>query len=289
MNPGGNAPAFIGSDRGRSEFFQGEIDDLRIYEGGLRREQIAALALGKPEGIKEALVAHWKFDGEVRNEAVVVPEVSRNRIALLGAAWLILKTEGEIQAKMFRLFPAPFFATLGALGVLSVWMVAAHPEVVEAAVVGVPDERWDERPLACVVLSEGSQVGLSELSDFLVGRVAKWWLPERWSFIDEVPKTSVGKFDKKVLRARHEKGELRVEGLDQPVDGAGDQPGAESLLALRNINSDQINNRLVAVEKAEAEKFARENNYEHVGTSAKSGENVNETFELIARKIIDRQ
>ncbi len=86
LNPGGNAPAFIGSDRGRSEFFQGEIDDLRIYEGGLRREQIAALALGKPEGIKEALVAHWKFDGEVRNEAVVVPEVSRNRIALLGGS-----------------------------------------------------------------------------------------------------------------------------------------------------------------------------------------------------------
>lgn len=51
--------------------------------------------------------------------------------ALLGAAWLILKTEGEIQAKMFRLFPAPFFATLGALGVLSVWMIAAHPEVVD--------------------------------------------------------------------------------------------------------------------------------------------------------------
>ncbi|MCS5638403.1 MAG: long-chain fatty acid--CoA ligase [Myxococcota bacterium] len=89
--------------------------------------------------------------------------------------------------------------------------IMAHPDVVEAAVVGVPDERWDERPLACVVLSEGSKASLSELSDFLAGRVAKWWLPERWTFIDEVPKTSVGKFDKKVLRARHEKGDLLIE------------------------------------------------------------------------------
>ena len=87
----------------------------------------------------------------------------------------------------------------------------AHPDVVEAAVVGVPDERWDERPMACVVLAEGSSASLNDLFEFLAARVAKWWLPERWTFIDEVPKTSVGKFDKKVLRAQHEKGELKVE------------------------------------------------------------------------------
>ena len=86
LSSGGNAPAFIGSDRGRSEFFHGGIDDLRIYEGGLTKEQIAALSLGQPEGIKEPLVAHWKFDGEVSNEAVVVPEVTRNRIVLLGGS-----------------------------------------------------------------------------------------------------------------------------------------------------------------------------------------------------------
>jgi fatty-acyl-CoA synthase len=88
--------------------------------------------------------------------------------------------------------------------------IMAHPEVVEAAVIGVPDERWDERPLACVVLAEGSETSSQELAEFLAKRVAKWWLPERWTFIDEVPKTSVGKFDKKVLRAKHEKNEFEI-------------------------------------------------------------------------------
>ncbi|MGO9197776.1 MAG: long-chain fatty acid--CoA ligase [Acidimicrobiales bacterium] len=85
-----------------------------------------------------------------------------------------------------------------------------HPAVFEAAVVAIPDDRWDERPLACVVLKEGSQVSPEELASFLSGKVAKWWVPERWSFVSEVPKTSVGKFDKKVLRAEYAKGELDV-------------------------------------------------------------------------------
>jgi fatty-acyl-CoA synthase len=87
----------------------------------------------------------------------------------------------------------------------------AHPSVKEAAVVGVPDERWDERPLACVVLTEGESTSVEDLKGFLADRVAKWWLPERWTFIEEVPKTSVGKFDKKVLRAQYADGELEVQ------------------------------------------------------------------------------
>jgi fatty-acyl-CoA synthase len=87
----------------------------------------------------------------------------------------------------------------------------AHPSVKEAAVVGVPDERWDERPLACVVLKEGESTSVEDLKGFLADRVAKWWLPERWTFIEEVPKTSVGKFDKKVLRAQYADGELEVQ------------------------------------------------------------------------------
>ena len=87
----------------------------------------------------------------------------------------------------------------------------AHPSVKEAAVVGVPDERWDERPLACVVLKEGENTSVEDLKGFLAERVAKWWLPERWTFIEEVPKTSVGKFDKKVLRAKYADGELEVQ------------------------------------------------------------------------------
>ena len=87
----------------------------------------------------------------------------------------------------------------------------AHPEVVEAAVIGVPDSRWDERPLACVVCAEGAATTAADLQAFLADKVAKWQVPERWAFIDEVPKTSVGKFDKKVLRARHTDHELTVE------------------------------------------------------------------------------
>ena len=88
--------------------------------------------------------------------------------------------------------------------------IMAHPDVLEAAVIGVPDEKWDERPLACVVMAEGAETTPHDLLEFLEGRVAKWWLPERWSFVDEIPKTSVGKFDKKVLRASNDHGDLEV-------------------------------------------------------------------------------
>jgi fatty-acyl-CoA synthase len=96
-------------------------------------------------------------------------------------------------------------------------VLMAHPDVFEAAVVAVPDERWDERPLACIVLREGAGVEVGELGGFLGERVARWWVPERWSFIDEVPKTSVGKFDKKVLRAQFAKGELDVVTTTAPA------------------------------------------------------------------------
>jgi len=96
----------------------------------------------------------------------------------------------------------------------------AHPDVFEAAVVAVPDDRWDERPLACVVLNEGAGVSVEELGGFLEGKVARWWVPERWSFIGEVPKTSVGKFDKKVLRAQFAKGELDVVATERRQSGS---------------------------------------------------------------------
>ncbi|MGI8850919.1 MAG: long-chain fatty acid--CoA ligase [Acidimicrobiales bacterium] len=88
--------------------------------------------------------------------------------------------------------------------------IMAHPEVVEASVIGVPDEKWSERPLAVVVRSEGSSVSAEELRSWLAGRVAKWWVPERWAFVDSIPKTSVGKFDKKVLRTAYAKGAFEV-------------------------------------------------------------------------------
>jgi fatty-acyl-CoA synthase len=78
-----------------------------------------------------------------------------------------------------------------------------HPDVVEAAVVGVSDDRWQERPLAAVVLRDDATVTAAQLRDYLRDKVVRWWLPERWTFLDEVPKTSVGKFDKKVIRSRY--------------------------------------------------------------------------------------
>jgi fatty-acyl-CoA synthase len=86
--------------------------------------------------------------------------------------------------------------------------VMAHPDVIEAAVIAKPDERWAERPLCCVVLREGAGTSAEDLLEHLRGRVAKWWLPDEFAFISEVPKTSVGKFDKKVLRARLGEGTL---------------------------------------------------------------------------------
>lgn len=86
--------------------------------------------------------------------------------------------------------------------------IIAHPEVAEAAVIGIPDDKWDERPLACVVRKAGSSVTAEELRAHLEDKVAKWWLPDHWTFIDEIPKTSVGKFDKKTLRAHHTAGKL---------------------------------------------------------------------------------
>ncbi|WP_067895381.1 long-chain fatty acid--CoA ligase [Nocardia vaccinii] len=85
-----------------------------------------------------------------------------------------------------------------------------HPAVAEASVIGVPDAKWDERPLVAIVLKEGATADAAELQEFLVDKFAKWQLPEHWTFIDEIPKTSVGKFDKKRLRARYADGDLKV-------------------------------------------------------------------------------
>ncbi|MFF3406954.1 long-chain fatty acid--CoA ligase [Streptomyces sp. NPDC002742] len=91
----------------------------------------------------------------------------------------------------------------------------SHPDVTEAAVVAVPDEKWGERPLATVVLKEGSTAGFESLRAFLAGEggIAKWQLPERWSIVESVPKTSVGKFDKKVIRKKYAEGSLDVTKL----------------------------------------------------------------------------
>ena len=89
----------------------------------------------------------------------------------------------------------------------------AHPDVVEAAVIGVPDERWGERPLATVVLREGATVDVGDAAGFLASRSPAGSCPSAGRSSTRCPKTSVGKFDKKVLRGRYADGELEVTSL----------------------------------------------------------------------------
>lgn len=88
----------------------------------------------------------------------------------------------------------------------------SHPDVAEAAVIAKPDERWTERPVACVVCREGVRPTPEELRGHLEPLVAKWWLPDEFAFIEAVPKTSVGKFDKKALRSQLAEGGLETVG-----------------------------------------------------------------------------
>jgi len=94
--------------------------------------------------------------------------------------------------------------------------VMAHPDVFEAAVIAVPDARWSERPLVAVVPKPGRSPAPADLVQFLSGRIARWWLPEKWTFVTEVPKTSVGKFDKKVMRAAFADGAYEVQTTPLP-------------------------------------------------------------------------
>jgi len=81
--------------------------------------------------------------------------------------------------------------------------IMAHPEVAEATVVGLKHVKWQERPVAFVVRIEGSTVTADDLIAFVTDRVAKWWIPDEIVFVDEIPKTGTGKFDKKVVREKY--------------------------------------------------------------------------------------
>jgi len=80
--------------------------------------------------------------------------------------------------------------------------IMGHPKVAEAAVIAMPHPKWSERPMACVVVAEGQTLTREEVLDYLRDRLNSWQLPDDVVFIDEVPKTSVGKFSKKTLRDR---------------------------------------------------------------------------------------
>jgi len=80
--------------------------------------------------------------------------------------------------------------------------IMAHPSVAEAAVIAIPDDRWGERPLAVIVARDGQQVSAEQLREHLSGQYARWQIPDRFEFIDEIPRTATGKFKKTALRER---------------------------------------------------------------------------------------
>jgi fatty-acyl-CoA synthase len=89
-------------------------------------------------------------------------------------------------------------------------LIMAHPKVMEAAIIGVPHPKWQERPLACVVVTPGESVSADELKDFLKDKVkAAFWIPDEIIFLKEMPKTSVGKFNKRELRKLYAEGQLK--------------------------------------------------------------------------------
>jgi acyl-CoA synthetase (AMP-forming)/AMP-acid ligase II len=92
-------------------------------------------------------------------------------------------------------------------------LLAGCPGVLEAAVIGIPDEKWTERPLACVVVTDQAEADPAQLASYLAAKVARWQVPENWTFITEIPKTTVGKYDKKLLRTRFKAGELAIRRL----------------------------------------------------------------------------
>ncbi len=85
----------------------------------------------------------------------------------------------------------------------------SHPAVAEAAVIGIAHEKWQERPLACIVARPGTQISKEELIAYLADRIAKWWIPDDFVFLQEIPKTSVGKFSKRTLREYYQDGTLQ--------------------------------------------------------------------------------
>jgi fatty-acyl-CoA synthase len=89
-------------------------------------------------------------------------------------------------------------------------VLMAHPDVAEAAVIGVADDKWGERPLAAVVLRSGAEVTAEKLRAFMSEQIPRWQLPERWCFIAEVPKTSVGKFSKRQMRDAYQRGDYEI-------------------------------------------------------------------------------
>jgi long-chain acyl-CoA synthetase len=131
----------------------------------------------KPQETANALRHGWLYTGDL---ATVDAE---------GYIYIVDRKKEMLVSGGFNVYPTEVESVL-----------AQHPAVYEVCVIGVPDDHWGERPLGVVVSAPGSQATPDELRRFLSERVAGWQVPERWAYVPEIPKTSVGKFDKKALR-----------------------------------------------------------------------------------------
>ncbi len=157
----------------------GEVtwDGKTMGELILRGPWIADSYYNQPEKSKEAIRDGWLYTGDIatidRDGFVQIVDRTKD----------LVKSGGE------------WISTVELENTLM-----AHEAVAEAAVIGVPHEKWQERPLGVVVLKEGAHATREELLEFLEPQFVKWWLPDDIVFVDEIPKTSVGKFLKRALR-----------------------------------------------------------------------------------------
>ena len=156
-------------------------DGINLGELCLRGQWIAEEYYKDPERTKEAIRDGWLYTGDI---VTVDPE---GYVQVKDRTKDLIKSGGEWISSM-DLENA----------------ILSHPAVAEAAVIGVASQKWEERPLACVVLKpeyEGKLTG-EDIRAFLSERMVKWWLPDEIVFVDAIPKTSVGKMAKRVLRER---------------------------------------------------------------------------------------
>jgi fatty-acyl-CoA synthase len=163
-----------------------EMDGTQWGEIWLRGPWIANEYYRDPERSKEAFAGGWYHTGDV---ATIDRE---GYIRLVDRTRDLVKSAGE---------------WISSVDLEN--LIMEHPGVAEAAIIGVPHPKWQERPLACVSAVDGQSVTADDLKAFLKDRVrASWWIPDDFVFLPGIPKTSVGKFDKRELRRLYAEGEI---------------------------------------------------------------------------------
>ena len=166
---------------------EARMDGKEWGEIWLRGPWIASEYYKDPERSKEAFADGWYHTGDVATMD------SEGYVRLVDRTKDLVKSAGE---------------WISSVDLENTIM--GHPKVAEAAIIGVPHPKWQERPFACVTVVSGQSVTPDELKEFLKDKVkASWWIPDDFVFLPEIPKTSVGKFNKRELRRLYAEGELK--------------------------------------------------------------------------------